>query len=174
MFSESFNTSLIAEICKQEKHPCLAVCQQFPWSGFFNLLSSSVSLLRFSRGMEESIKGLSRGYSQLFVHQIPGSFRCPKECPNIWMMLIDHPYLFNTPSVSGLTPVRLRKAVASLKTCKRFLREQLLIIVLSWISFSCLLALNVGIEHSFRSLTNTNQAAQYTAPQLFGYFTCLL
>lgn len=27
MFSESFNTSLIAKICKQEKHPCLAVRQ---------------------------------------------------------------------------------------------------------------------------------------------------
>lgn len=174
MFSESFNTSLIARICKQEKHPCLAVCQHFPWSGFFNLLSSSISLLRFSRGMEESIKGLSRGYSQLFVHQIPGSFGCPKECLNIWMMLIYYPYLFNTHSVSGLTPVRLRKAVANLKTCKHFLREQPLVIILSWISFSCLLALNVGMEHSFRSLTNIYQSAQYRAPQLFACFTCSL
>ena len=78
------------------------------------------------------------------------------------MMLLYYPYLFNTNSFSGLTPVRIRKAGANLRTFKPFLRVQLLIMIFSCITFLCLLGLNVGVEPS----------AQHTAPWRFAYFTC--
>lgn len=150
---------------------CLPVV---PLVRLFNLLSSSVLSSENVQGEQRRrLKGYPEvTFNCLFIRFLAHLVVQRSTWTYEWCCNITHIYLMHT-FFSGLTRVRLIKTEANMKTFMPFLREWLLIITLSWNSFSCLLDLNIGMKCSFQSLASINQCAQHTAPRLCSLH-CLL
>lgn len=103
MFSESFNTSLIAKICKQRKHPCLTLHQSLPWSGSFNLLSPRVLSSDFQGEWRRRLKGYPEVmFNCLFIRFLSHLVVRRSSWTYEWCCNIAHIYSMHTFSLGWL------------------------------------------------------------------------